>query len=48
MSPYKYHYLYDKVLILIYIGGLLLVGLFGTKTPKTVTDTEFSWKDKKI
>ncbi|MDA2450888.1 MULTISPECIES: hypothetical protein [Bacillus] len=26
----------------------MLLGLFGTKKPKTVTDTEFSWKDNKI
>ncbi|MGN4865229.1 hypothetical protein [Bacillus cereus] len=24
------------------------MSLFGTKNPKTVTDTEFSWKDNKI
>ncbi|HFV0310733.1 hypothetical protein [Bacillus mobilis] len=24
------------------------MGLFGTKNAKTVTDTEFSWKDNKI
>lgn len=24
------------------------MGLFGTKNPKTVTDTEFAWKDNKI